>query len=271
MVVDDPDRLHERVRRGGADEAKAALFELLRQGLRFRRRGRDVAAGPRRALAIGAERPGEGRERLVTGGQVAGGGGVGDRGLDLGPVANDPGVGEQALDLGLAVVGDALVVEPVERLPEVLALAQDRQPREPGLKRLQGQPLVDAPVVGDRPAPLGVVVGDVVGARDAPRAAAQAVVAAGEPAHAGGGKLSRGRWGTVSPAPSTSLIVRRERPRRADFAIGTRTVCEPTWTRDLRRGPTRSPFWRRVAWTFSGSAVSTAIRRLAGPGRDAPP
>ena len=43
---------------------------------------------------------------------------------------------------------------------------------EPGLERLQAQPLVQRRVVAHRPAPLLVVVGDVVGRRHAPRSSA---------------------------------------------------------------------------------------------------
>ena len=144
VVVDDADRLHQRVGRGRADEAEAAPLELLRQRLRLGRRGRDVGAGPRRALAIGPERPDERRSDSPPAASSRAARGVGDRRLDLGPVADDPGVGEQALDVALAEPGDALDVEAVERVAEVLALAQDREPREPGLERLQGQLLVDA-------------------------------------------------------------------------------------------------------------------------------
>ena len=53
VVVDDPDRLHQRVGGRRADEAKAARLELLRQRLRLRRRRRDLLAGARRALGSG--------------------------------------------------------------------------------------------------------------------------------------------------------------------------------------------------------------------------
>ena len=80
--------------------------------------------------------------------------------------------------VALAEPGDGLDLEARERGPEVLALAQDRQPRQARLEALQHQPLVDAAVVGDRPAPLLVVVGGVVGRRAAPPAAPAAVLAA---------------------------------------------------------------------------------------------
>src|SRR5690606_31191385 len=78
---------------------------------------------------------------------------------------------------------DLLGVEPAERGAEALALAQDRQPRQPGLERLQAEPLVEAPVVADGAAPLVVVIGDVVGRGQAPRAAGQPVLAGDRGAH----------------------------------------------------------------------------------------
>ena len=58
---------------------------------------------------------------------------------------------------------------PANARAEVLALAQDRQPREPRLEALEAEPLVESALVRDRPPPLLVVVGDVerVGRRPA--------------------------------------------------------------------------------------------------------
>ncbi len=91
-------------------------------------------------------------------------------------MADDPGIGEQPLDVLLAEPGDLLEVEPGERLSEVLALAQDRQPGEPGLEPLEDELLEETAVVVDREAPLGVVVGLVLGRRGAPEAARDAVL-----------------------------------------------------------------------------------------------
>lgn len=74
-----------------------------------------------------------------------------------------------------------LEVEAVERPPEVLALAQDRQPREAGLEAFETELFEEAPVVVDRKAPLGVVVGLVLGRGGAPEATDDAVVAFDEP------------------------------------------------------------------------------------------
>ena len=168
VVVDDPAGLHRRVRRRRPDEAEAAALELLRQRLRLRGARGQVAEGLRGLGALGRERPDQPGERFAGGVELAHGARVRERRLDLGPVADDPRVGHQALDLGLTVPGDARVVEAVEGGAEVLALAQDREPGEAGLERLERQPLVEPAVVGDRPAPLLVVVGDVVGGRQPP-------------------------------------------------------------------------------------------------------
>src|SRR5205814_4721827 len=70
---------------------------------------------------------------------------------------------------------DGLRVEPAEGGTEVLPLAQDREPGEPGLESLKGQPLEDARVAAHRLAPLLVVVGGVVRGPQCPGAAQQAV------------------------------------------------------------------------------------------------
>ena len=65
--------------------------------------------------------------------------------------------------------------KPLNARAEVLALAQDRQPRESGLEPFEAELLVQAGVVDDRPAPLVVVVRRVVGRARAPRAPAHSV------------------------------------------------------------------------------------------------
>ena len=78
-----------------------------------------------------------------------------DGGLDLEPVAHDAGIGHQAGDVLGAVAGDALGVEAVEGAAEILALLQDRQPRQAGLEAFQHQLLEQRAVVGlaARPTP----------------------------------------------------------------------------------------------------------------------
>ena len=49
---------------------------------------------------------------------------------------------QQQRDIAIAIGGDLLDVEAVECPPEVLPLAQDGEPGEPGLERLERQPLI---------------------------------------------------------------------------------------------------------------------------------
>src|SRR5690606_33019762 len=93
--------------------------------------------------------------------QFQGAGGVVDHRADLAAVADDAGVGEETFHVGLVEPGDPLEVEATERLPERLPLAEDREPRQPGLETLEAQLLEQAAVVGDGEPPLRVVVGAV--------------------------------------------------------------------------------------------------------------
>ena len=171
MVVDHAGRLHEGVRRGRADEPEAA-----------------PAAAPWPSPCDSGVTAGTSRSRPRGGSRARGANdhsssvsppsrsthprGVGDGRLDLRPVADDARRRPSSRATSALVVRrDHGRVEAGERAPERLALAQDRDPREPGLERLEGQPLVEQPVAADRPAPLLVVVGDVVGRRQRPRAA----------------------------------------------------------------------------------------------------
>src|SRR6267378_3390177 len=83
---------------------------------------------------------------------------VGDGGFDLAAVAHDAGVAEQPLDVALAESRDARGIESAERAAERLALAQDGDPREPGLEGVERELLVERAVVARRNAPLLVVV-----------------------------------------------------------------------------------------------------------------
>ena len=73
-------------------------------------------------------------------------------------MTDDAGVVEQAADIVVVVVGDDPEVEAVERGPEVLPLAQDRDPGEAGLEAFETDLLEEAHVVDDGTAPLVVVV-----------------------------------------------------------------------------------------------------------------
>ena len=76
------------------------------------------------------------------------GAGVIDRRVDLEPVADDAGVGHQPRPVLIGVAHDAFGVETVERFAKGLALAQDGQPRQAGLKTFQDQFLKQLLVIG---------------------------------------------------------------------------------------------------------------------------
>ena len=141
VIVDQAAGLHHRVGGRRPDEAEALLLHRLGQRLGLgRRRGRFVArARPRRAR-LGREGPDQRRQVDVQRRAR-----VGDRRLDLQAVADDPGVGHQPRHVVLAELGHARDLEARERRAEALALAQDRDPRQPGLEGLERHPLVQRP------------------------------------------------------------------------------------------------------------------------------
>ena len=153
VIVDDAGRLHQRVGRRGPDEAEAAPLELHGKRGRLGAGGGDGGARPRRRVRLRAEAPEEPGQPALGAGQLRRRAGVGDRRLDLEPVADDAGVAEQAFDVGGAEGGHGRDAEPGEGRPEALALAQDRQPRQAALERLEGEPLEQAVVVRDRAGP----------------------------------------------------------------------------------------------------------------------
>jgi hypothetical protein len=130
----------------------------------------------------GGVRPDELVEAAVLA-QGEDGGGVADGRIDLEPVADDPGVSHEAGPVVVAEPRHRLGVETREGGTEPLALAQDGDPREPGLEGLEGQPFVERLLAVDRPAPLAVVVVEVVRRRPGPGAPGKTVLAHGQTAH----------------------------------------------------------------------------------------
>jgi hypothetical protein len=162
VVVHESHRLHEGVDGSRTDEPPAAPLEVLRELPRFRCLGHleeSVPGQPARSgVGLRLAAPDVGGERALFLHELDGPRGVVDRRLDLAAVADDPGVAQKSLDISLAEARDLLEVEARERLPEVLALAQNRQPREAGLEAFEAELLEEPPVVVDRKAPLVVVV-----------------------------------------------------------------------------------------------------------------
>ena len=141
-----------------------------------------------------------------------------DRALDLGAVAHDAGIVHQRVDLLRIVARDLLGLEIVEGLSEIVALAQDRDPRQAGLETVEDQLFVQRAVVIFRHAPFGVVIGDVERIFARPRAARLAVgmQARGElAAHAtvcfGGVRTSFGSVRRIASPPDDSFSAGVER------------------------------------------------------------
>jgi hypothetical protein len=88
---------------------------------------------------------------------------------------------QQSLDIVFAKARERLWLELGERRAEALALAQDRQPGQPGLEPLEADALEQGALVGDRPSPLAVVVLRVQGvaAAEAAERIGHAAVSAG--------------------------------------------------------------------------------------------
>src|SRR4029077_11365640 len=120
-------------------------------------------------------------QRVQAVGQAERGARVGDHRADLGPVPDDAAVGHQPGEVLVAEGGHDAGVEPREGGAEVLPLAQDRQPGQPGLEALQAEPLEDGRVAVQRAAPLLVVVRDVLGGTQPPRAAQLSVLGRSRP------------------------------------------------------------------------------------------
>src|SRR4029079_18874381 len=76
-----------------------------------------------------------------------------DRGFDLPAMADDALVGQQALDLALGVARHLRGIEAVEGAAEILALAQDRDPRQARLEAFEHEHLEERAVIVLRDAP----------------------------------------------------------------------------------------------------------------------
>src|SRR5207245_996472 len=83
---------------------------------------------------------------------------------------------QQALHAAAIERSDGGDIEGGERFPEGLPFAEDDEPAQPRLKALQGKLLEQAPVIGNRPAPLQVVITRIRGIPRGPPTAGNAVL-----------------------------------------------------------------------------------------------
>ena len=179
VVVDDAGGLQEGVDDDRADELEAALFELLRDGLRQRRGYGEREAGALVGVVAG-EVPEEVGEGLAGALHLHVDFCAGDGGFDLGAGADDAFVLHEAIDIGLREAGYLGGVEVFEGLAEGFALAEDDGPGKAGLEAFEHEELPEGAAVAEGNAPLFVVVllhervlwvGGIVGVAGGPGAA----------------------------------------------------------------------------------------------------
>src|SRR5260370_638978 len=157
---------------GQGDEGETTALQIVAHGIGLSSASRDIPYGSPAVLDRAAvdEAPLVGVEASELLLQVEKRLGVLDRRFNLGPVAHDPRICQKRGDLPFVVAGDLPRVEPVERAPVGVPLAQDRAPAQPRLGTLEDEKLKKDAIVVQGNAPLLVVVGDVqrVGACPAP-------------------------------------------------------------------------------------------------------
>jgi len=156
MIVDHACGLHKCVDDDRADKFEAAFLELLRH---FNREGclrcnrafvMDRLAAhdaPEKRLEIFA-----GLLHLDVDACRL------DGGFNLGSRANDSGILEQSLDVGLTEAGDLGRVKSPEGLAECIALAQDGDPGQTGLKSFEHEQFPECAAVAFGHSPLDVMI-----------------------------------------------------------------------------------------------------------------
>ena len=177
MIVDQSHGLHEGVSRGRTHEAPASFFEFLAQTL-----GSWGLSGNARFGNLFGSLTGRGFKLPEKFAQAAelflqfqGPLSVIDGGLDLFAVPYYPSVEDQTLYVFLVEPGYLMKIEITESFSEVLSLSEDGEPGKSGLKTFQTDFFKEAPIVGNRVAPLGIVVVSVVFRLGAPPAATSTV------------------------------------------------------------------------------------------------
>src|SRR5579872_1510173 len=172
MIVDETARLHERVADPRADKAEPSFAQRFTHRLGFLRGVRYAACAKAIDPRLSAdERPQIPIEAAVLPDDFGDGACVGDGGHDLGAVAHDSGLAHQPGDLRCLEARHARRIEPGECFAVVLALAQDRDPREPGLSAFEDQELEQTAIVVNGSSPFAIVIGAVQRIAFAPRAA----------------------------------------------------------------------------------------------------
>ena len=173
VVVHEPHRLHEGIADRRAHEGEASIPEGPAEGVRLRGPGRHL---PEVHQVFWRGRPPtkphkKRSKEPLSFWRPQEGPGVPHGTLHLEPVPDDPRIGQEPLNSRGPEPGHPGGIEAGEGPPVALALAEDGQPRQPGLGPLQHEELEEHAVVVDRDAPLAVVVVEVERVRADPPAA----------------------------------------------------------------------------------------------------
>src|SRR5450631_138452 len=251
MVVDHAGGLHEGIDDGRADKLESARRQFFRYLDRQRRRCRHAGGGLEVIDLRPAvdEIPQEFREAGAVLHDLEIALGACDRALDLGAVADDAGVVHQRMQLFGVVARDLFRDEIVEGAAKVVALAQDRDPRQPGLKTVEDELFVQRAVIIFRHAPFGVVIGQVK-------------------------RIFAGPW-----TPHQAIGMQARRPRHATVCFGAISKSSGSATRmarppDVSGSPAASASATRstlIRARPSGPAVEPMVPTDLSPARMAAP
>lgn len=161
MVVDETRGLQKGVADGGAEEFEAAAAQVAAEGIALGR-GDGYFGQCAEMVPYGFAVRKKGKHVIV---KVAvfllhfdEKARIGDGRFYFQPVADNAVALRKALHIGVGHGGHSLDVEIAERAAVTLALFQNGEPAEAGLRTLQDEELKECAVVGNRPPPLRVVV-----------------------------------------------------------------------------------------------------------------
>src|SRR5438105_12478655 len=174
VIVDHPDRLHEGVADGRADEAEPTADQGLAHAVRLARASRELSQRAARVLLGRSpdEFPEECVERPFLFLELEQRPRVRHGRLYLLAVAHDAGILQELRDAAAVIARHALRIEPVEHLEEMRPLVQDRGPRQPRLEAVEHELGEQFAVSVERHSPFPVVVAEHERARVYSRPAA---------------------------------------------------------------------------------------------------
>src|ERR1700731_3996103 len=153
-----------------------------------------------------------------------------DGALDLGAVADDAGMVHQCVNFFCIIAGDLLRREIVESLSEIVAFAQNRDPRQSGLKTVEDEFFIERAVVIFRHAPFGVVIGHIKRVFTRPRTPRQPIfMQARRPAHAtvclAAAESSSGSAKRTARPPDVSGVPAARASAARSILISARPLC----------------------------------------------